>query len=262
MRQFATVTVIGRDKTGVIARVTAFLFEQRANLEASAEPVAWRPVPYHASSLMVCKRLPCRRRARRVGPAGTATPQGNQIPLPRPDRPQRFAIVAIAEPHGCEALMVAEHRYEIKAGPAFASGKRHDLTDCPPKPNCRLSASPVTTTRPKSALCTCPKQVRLISWRPHGSRKFPRPKSRGGSKIGSSTFNRPRGRVFAARRHRNAAAGDLKYSARGSRRQPEGNSSLSSRRMHETNKTPVWCPKLFRKIIHMVEPISCRRCRT
>jgi glycine cleavage system regulatory protein len=30
MKQFATVTVIGRDKTGVIARVTAFLFEQHA----------------------------------------------------------------------------------------------------------------------------------------------------------------------------------------------------------------------------------------
>jgi predicted amino acid-binding ACT domain protein len=39
MRQFATTTVIGRDNTGVIARITAFLFEQRANLEAPAEPV-------------------------------------------------------------------------------------------------------------------------------------------------------------------------------------------------------------------------------
>lgn len=34
MKQFATVTVIGRDKTGVIARVTNFLFEQKANIEA------------------------------------------------------------------------------------------------------------------------------------------------------------------------------------------------------------------------------------
>jgi len=34
MRQFATITVIGRDKTGVIARVTALLFEQHANIEA------------------------------------------------------------------------------------------------------------------------------------------------------------------------------------------------------------------------------------
>jgi len=37
MKQFATVTVIGRDKTGVIARVTNFLFEQHANIEALEE---------------------------------------------------------------------------------------------------------------------------------------------------------------------------------------------------------------------------------
>ena len=39
MKQFATITVIGRDKTGVIARVTAFLFEQGANIEALEEQV-------------------------------------------------------------------------------------------------------------------------------------------------------------------------------------------------------------------------------
>ena len=39
MKQFATVTVIGRDKTGVIARVTNFLFEQNANIEALEEQV-------------------------------------------------------------------------------------------------------------------------------------------------------------------------------------------------------------------------------
>ena len=54
MKQFATVTVIGRDKTGVIAHVTAFLFEQHANIEALEEQVtrgqfsmtlqaSWRP---------------------------------------------------------------------------------------------------------------------------------------------------------------------------------------------------------------------------
>src|SRR5437763_5075795 len=39
MKQLATVTVIGRDKTGVIARVTNFLFEQKANIEALEEQV-------------------------------------------------------------------------------------------------------------------------------------------------------------------------------------------------------------------------------
>jgi formyltetrahydrofolate deformylase len=39
MKQFANITVIGRDKTGVIARVTAFLFERKANIEALEEQV-------------------------------------------------------------------------------------------------------------------------------------------------------------------------------------------------------------------------------
>ena len=39
MQRFATITVIGRDKTGVVARVTEFLFEQQANIEALEEQV-------------------------------------------------------------------------------------------------------------------------------------------------------------------------------------------------------------------------------
>ena len=39
MKKFATIPVIGRDKTGFIARVTNFLFEQCANIEALEEQV-------------------------------------------------------------------------------------------------------------------------------------------------------------------------------------------------------------------------------
>src|SRR5260370_12686549 len=39
MKQFATITVIGRDKTGVVARVTGFLFEHKANIEGLEEQV-------------------------------------------------------------------------------------------------------------------------------------------------------------------------------------------------------------------------------
>ena len=34
MKRYATITVIGRDKTSVVARITGFLFEQHANIEA------------------------------------------------------------------------------------------------------------------------------------------------------------------------------------------------------------------------------------
>src|SRR3569833_1068940 len=39
VKQIATITVIGRDKTGVVARITNFLFEQHANIEALEEQV-------------------------------------------------------------------------------------------------------------------------------------------------------------------------------------------------------------------------------
>ena len=39
MSAFATITVIGRDKTGVVARITGFLFHQKANIEALEEQV-------------------------------------------------------------------------------------------------------------------------------------------------------------------------------------------------------------------------------
>ncbi len=39
MKKYATITVIGRDKTGVVARVTSFLFLQKANIEGLEEQV-------------------------------------------------------------------------------------------------------------------------------------------------------------------------------------------------------------------------------
>jgi len=39
VKLFAAITVIGRDKTGVVARITGFLFEQRANIEGLEEKV-------------------------------------------------------------------------------------------------------------------------------------------------------------------------------------------------------------------------------
>ena len=39
MSAFAIITVIGRDKTGVVARITGFLFRQKANIEALEEQV-------------------------------------------------------------------------------------------------------------------------------------------------------------------------------------------------------------------------------
>ena len=110
MRQFATITVIGRDKTGVIARVTAFLFEQKANIEALEEQVtrgqfsmtlqaSWSPSD-------------CRAAAVRAGLDQLARQLGMEIKIhfTEPNRRQRFAIMVTKETHCFDALLAAKLR--------------------------------------------------------------------------------------------------------------------------------------------------------
>jgi formyltetrahydrofolate deformylase len=127
MKQFATVTVIGRDKTGVIARVTAFLFEQHANIEALEEQVtrgqfsmtlqaSWRPADCNAASL----RAGLDALARRLG-------MEIKVRFTEPNRRQRFAIMVTKESHCFDALMAAHHRREFKADPVLVISNRAGL---------------------------------------------------------------------------------------------------------------------------------------
>ena len=123
MKQFATVTVIGRDKTGVIARVTAFLFEQKANIEALEEQVtrgqfsmtlqaSWQAADCDAARL-------------RAGLGTLARQLGMEIKirLTEPGRRQRCAIMVTKETHCFDALMAAK----LKADPALVIGNHADL---------------------------------------------------------------------------------------------------------------------------------------
>jgi formyltetrahydrofolate deformylase len=127
MKQFATVTVIGRDKTGVIARVTAFLFEQHANIEALEEQVtrgqfsmtlqaSWRPADCNAASL----RAGLDTLARRLG-------MEIKVRFTEPNRRQRFAIMVTKETHCFDALIAAHRRHEFKADPVLVISNRPDL---------------------------------------------------------------------------------------------------------------------------------------
>ena len=123
MKQFATVTVIGRDKTGVIARVTAFLFEQKANIEALEEQVtrgqfsmtlqaSWRPADCQAASL-------------RTGLDTLARKLGMEIKVrfTEPNRRQRFALMVTKETHCFNALMAAK----LKADATLVIGNHPDF---------------------------------------------------------------------------------------------------------------------------------------
>jgi formyltetrahydrofolate deformylase len=127
VKQFATVTVIGRDKTGVIARVTNFLFEHRANIEALEEQVtrgqfsmtleaSWRGEDWQPEAV-------------RRGLDDLARALGMEIKLryTEPRRRQRFALMVTREPHCFESLLAEAKAGRLKAEPAVALGNRPDL---------------------------------------------------------------------------------------------------------------------------------------
>ena len=105
MKQFATITVIGRDKTGVIARVTNFLFEQHANIEALEEQVTRGQ--FSMTLQASWQRSDFKHNALRTGLATLAQSLGMEIKLrfTEPSRRQRMAIFVTRETHCFEAIM-------------------------------------------------------------------------------------------------------------------------------------------------------------
>jgi formyltetrahydrofolate deformylase len=127
MKDFAIVTVIGRDRSGVIAGITNFLFEQRANIEALEEQVTRGQF-----SMTLQASWPARKVDRAViksGLARLARDLGMEIKVrwTDPNRRQRFAIMVTAEPHCAEALLAALKSGRLKADPAVMISNRRDL---------------------------------------------------------------------------------------------------------------------------------------
>jgi len=123
MKQFATLTVIGRDKTGVIARVTNFLFEQHANIEALEEQVTRGQFSMTLQASWKSSEL--KPDALRAGLDTLAKALGMEIKLrlTDPKRRQRFAIMVTKETHCFDALMAAK----LKAEPALVIGNYDDF---------------------------------------------------------------------------------------------------------------------------------------
>jgi len=127
MKRFATITVIGKDKTGVIARVTNYLFERHANIEALEEQVtrgqfsmtlqaSWKTDQFQPEPII-------------NGLKDLATSLAMEIKFRDldPKRPQRAAIFVTKESHCFEGLMKAFKKKTLKADPVVAISNRRDL---------------------------------------------------------------------------------------------------------------------------------------
>jgi formyltetrahydrofolate deformylase len=128
MKKFATITVIGRDKTGVVARVTSFLFEQHANIEALEEQVTRGQ--FSMTIQTSWKQKECDETSLRAGLEKLAESLGMEIRLrlTDPKRRQRCALMITKEPHCFEALMAAFKKGRLKnAEPVVVISNRGDL---------------------------------------------------------------------------------------------------------------------------------------
>ena len=128
MKRFATIIVIGKDKTGVVARITSFLFQQKANIEALEEQVTRGQFSMTVQTSW--KDAELQRETISAGLARLATELDMEIKtrFTAPTRRQRMAIMVTREPHCFRKLLeqIAAGRLK-KAGPALVVSNRRDL---------------------------------------------------------------------------------------------------------------------------------------
>jgi len=128
MKMHATITVIGRDKTGVVAQVTSFLFEQRANIEALEEQVTRGQFSMNIQVSWKANQL--NGATVQAGLKELAGALGMEIRLrfTDPKRKQRCAIFVTKETHCLESLMNAFERGPLRnAEPTVVISNRADL---------------------------------------------------------------------------------------------------------------------------------------
>lgn len=126
--KLATITVIGRDKTGVVARITNFLFEQKANIEGLEEQVTRGQFSMNLQASWKDAQLA--RPAVVEGLAQLARDLDMEIKIrfTEPRRRQRMAILVTREPHCFEKIVAAAEAGALKkAEPALVLSNRRDL---------------------------------------------------------------------------------------------------------------------------------------
>ena len=127
MKQFATLTVIGQDKTGVVARITNFLFVQHANIEALEEQVTRGQFSMTLQATWTSRA--CDKTAVTAGLAGLGRELGMETTLrfTEPQQRQRVALCVTREPHCARALLAALRSGRLKADPVLVVSNRRDL---------------------------------------------------------------------------------------------------------------------------------------
>ena len=128
MKRFATITVIGQDKTGVVARITNFLFEQKANIEALEEQVTRGQFSMTIQASWLGGQLQDEAVRKGLTLLGKNLGMEVGVRFTEPRRKQRVAILVTKEVHCLEALMAGFKSGQLsRAEPVVFVSNRRDL---------------------------------------------------------------------------------------------------------------------------------------
>ena len=124
---YGNLIVIGRDQSGVVARVTSFLFVQKANIEGLEEKVTRGQFGMTIQASWSSNE--CSVQSIRAGLAKLARAMGMEIKVRfvEPSRRQRMAILVTRETHCLETIMSAVRNGTIKADPTLVISNHADL---------------------------------------------------------------------------------------------------------------------------------------
>lgn len=128
MKRFATITVIGKDKTGVIARITNFLFVLGANIEALEEQVTRGQFSMTINASWPDNKLAVEPVQSGLKALGQELGMDITLRFTTPSKRQRMAIFVTKEPRCLETLLAAVKQGKLrKAEPVLVLGNHRDL---------------------------------------------------------------------------------------------------------------------------------------
>ena len=128
MKKFATIIVIGKDKTGVIAKITNFLFLQKANIEALEEQVTRGQFSMTVQSSWSDFELDRDTIVSGLARLAADLEMEIKVRFTQPTRRQRMAVMVTKEPHCFERILKAIASGKLKqAEPALVLSNRRDL---------------------------------------------------------------------------------------------------------------------------------------
>ncbi len=128
MKQFANISVIGKDKTGVIARVTNFLFHSKANIEALEEQVNSGQFSMSLQASWAKNIFDEGHLRKGFDALARELKMEIRVRILEENRKQRLALFVTKESHCLEGILTAIKSGKLKADPCVVVGN-HDVLE-------------------------------------------------------------------------------------------------------------------------------------